>query len=421
MTLRKKISRFWNSLGPGLVTGAADNDPAAITTYAIAGAQFGFSMSWLLLWVLPFMISIQNMCARIGALSGCGLAGNIKKHYPAWILILAVGSIIIANTLTIGANVYGMAGAVNLLLPDVPIQFAAIAMAVVIMILVIVLRYRQIEMIFKWFAMSLLVYGAALILVQPDWFTLTWHLIIPTVIPSRAFVLTAFAVVGTTLSPYLYFWQASQEAEELKQDHPGIRVCKFRPVHRGMLSAISLDTRIGMITSNLISFFVMSLMASVIWNTGGATELATLRDAAVALEPFAGEYAYLLFTLGIISSGLLAIPVLAGSAAYALSEMMGWQASIDKPFNRARPFYLVMVGSVVISMVVPFLGISPVQAMFWSAIVMGLSAPLLIGLVVHMARNPEIVGPHRSSLPVHTLGVGALFFLLTGSLYVIFS
>jgi Mn2+/Fe2+ NRAMP family transporter len=188
-----------------------------------------------------------------------------------------------------------------------------------------------------------------------------------------------------------------------------------------MLGTIGLDTKIGMITSNFISFFVMSLLASVIWNTGHATELTSLRDAAAALEPFAGHYAYLLFTLGIISSGLLAIPVLAGSAAYALSEMMGWQASIDKPFNRARPFYLVMVGSVVVSMIVPFLGITPVQALLYSAIIMGISAPLLIGLVVHMAKNPNIIGPHKSSLPVHTLGLGALFFLLTGTLFVLFS
>ncbi len=421
MTLRDKLAQYWKNLGPGLVTGAADNDPSAIATYAIAGARFGFALSWLLLWILPFMIAIQNMCARIGALSGCGLAGNIRKHYPGWVLALAVGSIVIANTLNIGADMYGMAGAVNLLLPSVPIEAAAIAMSVIIMVMVIVLRYRQIEMFFKWFALSLFVYGIALVLVRPDWFTIAWRTLVPTVIPSRDFLLTAFAVLGTTLSPYLYFWQASQEAEELKLDRPHIRICKFRPVHHGMLAAIGLDTKFGMIASNLISFFIISLMASVIWNTGGTTEIASLRDAAVALEPFAGKYAFLLFTLGIISAGLLAIPVLAGSAAYALSEMMGWQASIDKPFNRVRPFYLVMVGAVVVGMIVPFLGITPVQALFWSAIAMGISSPLLIGLVVHMAKNPDIVGPHRSSLPVHTLGIGALFFLLTGTLFVLFS
>jgi NRAMP (natural resistance-associated macrophage protein)-like metal ion transporter len=421
MSWNSRLSRFWKNLGPGLVTGAADNDPSAITTYAIAGAHFGFALSWLLLWILPFMIAIQNMCARIGALSGCGLAGNMRKHYPAWLLAIAVGSIVVANTLNVGADIYGMAGAINLLIPGISIQVTAILMSIFIMTMVIVLRYRHIEMLFKWFSISLLVYGVALVLVRPDWLTLAWHVLIPTIVPTRAYLLTAFAVLGTTLSPYLYFWQASQEAEELRQDRPSIRVCKFRPVHRGMLGTIGLDTKIGMIASNLISFFILSLMASVVWTGTGGAELTTLRDAANALQPFAGRYAFLLFTLGIISSGLLAIPVLAGSAAYALSEMMGWPASIDKPFNRARPFYLVMVGSVVVSMVVPFLGITPVQALLWSAIIMGLSAPLLIGLVVHMAKNPDIVGPHKSSLPVHTLGLGALFFLLTGSLFVIFS
>jgi NRAMP (natural resistance-associated macrophage protein)-like metal ion transporter len=421
MTLKTKLLYYWKNLGPGLVTGAADNDPSAIATYATAGAQFGFALSWMLLWILPFMIAIQNMCARIGALSGCGLAGNIRKHYPAWLLFLAVGSILIANTLNIGADMYGMSAAVNLMVPFVPVQVAAVVMSVLIMAMVIFLRYRQIEMFFKWFALSLFVYGVALVLVRPDWLTIAWHMLIPTIIPSRAFLLTAFAVLGTTLSPYLYFWQASQEAEELKQDRPGIRVCKFRPVHKGMLGTIGMDTKVGMIASNFISFFILSLLASVIWNTGHATQLTTLREAAIALEPFAGQYAFHLFTLGIISSGLLAIPVLAGSAAYALSEMMGWPASIDKPFNRARPFYLVMVGSVIVSMIVPFVGITPVQALLWSAIIMGITAPLLIGLVVHMAKNPAIVGPHRSSIPVHTLGLGAMFFLLTGTLFVLFS
>lgn len=228
-------------------------------------------------------------------------------------------------------------------------------------------------------------------------------------------------MLGTTLSPYLYFWQASQEAEEIKLDRPRIRVCKFRPLGPGVLANLDLDTRIGMIASNLVSFFIVSLTASMIWATGSGTDIASLHDVAVALEPLAGRYSYYLFALGVISSGLLAIPVLAGSAAYALSEMMGWTASIDQPFHRARPFYLVMIGSVAVSLVVSFLGITPIQALFWSALVMGISSPFLIGLVAHMARNPNIVGPHQSTLPVHTLGVVAMFFLLTGTVFVIFS
>jgi Mn2+/Fe2+ NRAMP family transporter len=226
--------------------------------------------------------------------------------------------------------------------------------------------------------------------------------------------------LGTSLSPYLYFWHASQEAEEVHQQHPGYRVCRFRPLGRGALGQIDLDTKLGMISSNLISFFIVALMAQTIWRAG-AGDLTTLRQAAEALEPLAGQYAAVLFTLGIIGAGVLAIPVLAGSAAYALSEAMGWQASLDKPFSRARAFYLVMITAVVMSLVIPFTGITVVQALFWTAVINGLIAPVLLGLVVHMANNPNIVGTRTSSLPVHALGVGAMFLMLTGTLFVIFS
>jgi NRAMP (natural resistance-associated macrophage protein)-like metal ion transporter len=415
-----RLRKFWQSLGPGLITGAADNDPSGVTTYAIGGARFGYGLLWVLLWVLPFMIAIQNMCARIGALSGCGLAGNIRKHYPAWILVLAVFTIVITNTLNVGADIYGMAGAVNLLVPSIPVGVLAVGMSGFIIIVVMVLRYRQIEAIFKWFALSLFVYGVALVIVRPDWPSLVLHTLIPSFTPDRAFFLTAFAMLGTTLSPYLYFWQASQEAEELKQDHPNFRVCKFRPIRKGVLAQIEWETKIGMIASNLISLFIVSLTASMLWGAG-ARDVASLSDVALALEPIAGQYATLLFTLGLVGSGLLAIPVLAGSAAYALSEMMGWQASMDKPFNRARAFYLVMIGSVVVSMLVPFIGITPVQALFYAALIMGCSAPLLIGLVIHMANNKDIVGPHRSTPPVHALGVAGMFLLVAGTVFVIVS
>lgn len=419
MGIRARIGRFWRALGPGLITGAADNDPSGIATYSIAGARFGVSPLWLLLWVLPFMIAIQNMCARIGALSGCGLAGNMKRHYPAWLLGLVAVSLIGANTFNVGADIYGMAGALNLVIP-INIQLMAILMSGAIIILVITLRYRTIERIFKWFALSLFVYGVALVITRPDW----WHLIRNTLVPSfqldRTYIFTLFAMLGTTISPYLFFWQASQEAEDIRQDRPGLKVCKYRTVHPGILANISLDTRIGMTASNLISFFILSLTATTIFRAGGS-ELTTLRDAAAALQPLAGPYAFALFAIGIVGSGLLAIPVLAGSAAYVVSEVMGWPASLDKPFNRARQFYLVMVAAVAIGMLLPFVGISPVQALYWAAIINGMIAPLLIMLIVHMARNPKIVGPHRSAHHIHGLGVAALFVVLTGALFVILS
>lgn len=414
-----RLLRLWKKLGPGLITGAADNDPSGIATYSIAGARFGFVSLWTLLYLLPFMIAIQSMCARIGALSGCGLAGNIRRHYPAWLLLLAAASLVAANIFNIGADVYGMAGAVNLIFP-VGIQTMAIIMSLGIMALVIVLRYRQIEMIFKWLALSLLLYGAALIVVHPDWGTILLRLVVPTIHFDREYIILLFAILGTTISPYLFFWQASQEAEEIRQDRPNLKVCKYRTVKKGVLTNIDRDTRIGMTASNTVSFCILALAASTLF-IAGQGDIQTLQDAARALEPLAGPYAFWFFALGIIGSGLLAIPVLAGSAAYVVAEIMGWQASLDKPFNRARQFYIVMVAAVALGMLLPFIGITPVQALYLAALVNGLVAPLLVMLIIHMANNPAIVGEHRSSPLVHALGFATLFLLLTGSVFVVAS
>jgi NRAMP (natural resistance-associated macrophage protein)-like metal ion transporter len=411
-----KIKRFWESLGPGLITGAADNDPSGIATYSIAGARFGMAPLWLLLYMLPFMIAVQSMCARIGALSGCGLAANIKRHYAPWVLAIAAASLLAANIFNIGADIYGMAGALNLIIP-INIQLMAVVMAVIMIGLVIILRYRQIEKIFKWFALSLFVYGIALLFVHPNWPVILWHTIIPTFSSTRGYMLAVFAILGTTISPYLFFWQASEEAEEERRN---LRVCKYRMIQSSELRSIDRDTKIGMIASNVVSFCIISLTASTLFQAGTGN-IETLREAAQALAPLAGPHAFLFFALGIISSGLLAIPVLAGSAAYVVAELMGWPASLDKPFNRARQFYLVMVASVVIGMLLPFIGISPVQALLWSAVINGLVAPLLIVLIVHMSRNPKIVGPHTSSLPMYALGLGALMLMLTGTFFVIIS
>lgn len=417
--MRFHLKKIWASLGPGLITGAADDDGSGILTYSIAGARFGYASLWLLLYILPFMIAIQEMCGRIGALSGCGLAGNMKRYYPIWLLIPAAVALVGANVFNIGANIYGMAGGLNLLIP-LDIRLMAVIMTVAIVVLVITLRYRQIEAIFKWLALSLAVYVIALIVVKPDWLSMLWHTLIPTVRPDRELLVLTFAVMGATIAPYLFFWQASQEAEDLRQDRPHLKICKYRAVHPGILANIDRDTRIGMIVSNLVAFCIVGLTATVLYSAG-TRDIVSLRDAAEALRPLAGQYAFLLFAAGLIGSGLLAIPVLAGSAAYVVAELLGWQASLDKPFNRARQFYLVMMLSVALGMMLPFFGISPVQALYWSAIMNGLIAPFLIMLIIHMANNPAIVGPHRSRGIVHALGVATMFFMLAGSVFVIVS
>jgi NRAMP (natural resistance-associated macrophage protein)-like metal ion transporter len=411
-----KVRRLWRSLGPGVITGAADNDPAALTAYLIAGARTGNALLWVLLFILPFMITIQGMSARIGALSGCGLAGNIKQHYPKALLFLIACIIVFANIFNVGANIYGMAGALNLILP-ISVQMLAIAISLVVLILTVKLRYRQLVTIFKWIALSLFAYVFAFFMIDADWGVLIRSTIIPTFHSNREFIIVLFAVMGATLSPYLYFWQASEEAEDVRERRPRIKICKFRSVSKGRLEKMELDTKIGMLFSNVISFFVMALAAGTLFNAG-ASDVGTLREAASALRPLAGEYAYLLFTIGIIGSGLLAIPVLAGSAAYVLSELFSWDGSLDKPFFEAQEFYVAITGSIVVGLFIPFLGISPVQALFWTGILNGLICPILIFMIIHMANNPAIVGRNISRPHVNYVAYASFFMMLAGSFFV---
>ncbi|HTP56665.1 MAG TPA: divalent metal cation transporter [Candidatus Paceibacterota bacterium] len=414
MTLKK----LWKSLGPGLITGIADNDLSSIATYAIAGARFGYALLWVLLFTTPFMIAIQKMCARIGALSGCGLAGNMRRHYPMWILFLMAASILIANIVNIGADLYGMAEAARLVIPLGGTLVVA-GTSVVVLLLIIFLRYRQIEAVFKWLAISLGVYIIAAVAAHPDVLAVMRGLLIPA-LNTPGMGVVAFAVLGTTISPYLFFWQASQEAEETRLDNPAIRVCRFRPVKRGALDVISWDTRLGMTFSNLVSGFIIVLTGSVIYSSGGQN-LTQLSQIAATLGHIAGPYATWLFVIGLLSAGLLAVPVLAGSAAYVVSEIMGWKASIDKPLRAAPQFYTVMIAAVALSMVIPFLGYSPLQALLLAAIINGAIAPLLLMVIVHMAKNENIVGPHQSDPTTHWLAVTAILLLLVGTVYTIIS
>ena len=416
--MTKRLKKLWRGLGPGLVTGASGNDPSAIAVYSILGARFGLAPLWILPYSLPLMIAIQDMSSRIGALSGCGITGNIKRYYPLWILLPVALSIIIVNVLNVGANIYGMAGALNLVLP-VPVWVLAVVVSGGAMLMVVHMRYRTIVTIFKWFALSLFVYGIALIMTNPDWLSALRYLILPSFPGGTEFVLTAFAVMGTTISPYLFFWQASEEADEVQQARPHIRVCTFRPVPKATLQRQALDTRIGMIMSNTIAAFIVALAATTLFQAG-INDIETLREAASALEPLAGPAAIWLFMIGVVGSGILAIPILAGSAAYVAAETFGWNASLDKPYSKARKFYTVMLGAVALSIFMPFTGITPVQALFWIAVLNGVMTPPLILLITHMAQNPHIVGENITSRRVHAGSVAAFFVMLTGAFIVLF-
>lgn len=415
----KLLKKIWNSFGPGLITGASDDEPSAIATYSIAGAKFGYSMLWACIFTLPLMIAVQEMSARIGRLSNLGLAGNIKKHYPRWLLILIAILIVSVNTINVGADMAGMAQAVTLVTPFNE-KISAVAITFAILLLTILLPYKKIVTIFKWVALSLLSYVFASFTVNQDWPRILYHTLIPHPTFSKDYFLVLIAFFGTTISPYLFFWQANQEAEErvIEQCKPG-RICRLKPVTSGELKSMKIDTRVGMIFSNLITFFIITLTASTLFRAGNL-HIETLYDAAEALRPLAGNYAYLLFTVGIISSGFLAIPVLAGSAAYVIAEVSGWSEGLDRSFKKAKEFYCVLVASACIGLLIPLLGIHPVRALFFTSILYGIISPILIYIVIHMANNRRIVGRHINSRRANIAGYVTLAIMAFFSVFVFF-
>ncbi|MEK7124827.1 MAG: divalent metal cation transporter [Patescibacteria group bacterium] len=411
------LKKLWKTLGSGLVAGGSDNDASAILTYSISGARFGFSQLWSVVFILPVMVAVQEMSARIGALSGCGLAGNMKRHYPLWLLAFVAVIIVGVNIFNLGANIYGMAGALNLLLP-IRVEILAVIVSVMVLLMTVLLKYHHLVRVFKWVALSLGVYMLAFFAVDAPWRDILRHAFIPSVSLNKEFLLVLFAVVGTTLSPYLYFWQASEEADEIRQGNPRIQVCRFRTVPPKKLGAIEFDTAFGMIFSNVISFFVIALTGATLFSAGGSG-IETLRAAADALRPFLGDYAYLLFTAGIVGSGILAIPVLAGSAAYVLAEVFNWRGSLDHQFGEAREFYVVLILATAAGLTIPFLGIDPVRALFYTAVLNGFVAPLLILFIINMANNPKIVGSLVSRPIVNALAYLGFFIMTAGALFVL--
>lgn len=407
----QKIKKLWRVLGPGLITGASDDEPSAIATYSIAGAKYGYKTLWAALFSLPLMISIQEMSGRIGRISNRGLAGNMRMFYPRWLLIFIAILIVGANTINIGADMAGMAQATTLILP-MPEKVTALVATLFMLAMILILPYQKIFSIFKWLSLTLLAYVFATFTVHQNWLSILYHTLVPNLEFNKDFLLILVAFFGTTLSPYLYFWQANQEIEEkiIEQCKPG-RICRLKPVTEEELHTIKTDTKIGMGFSNLITFFIIILTASALFKTG-FTNIDTLKDAAEALKPLAGEYAYLLFTVGIISSGLLAIPVLAGSAAYVIAEVFGWSEGLNKPLNKAKQFYTVIVTSTVIGLMIPLLGFHPIKALFYTSIIYGLISPLLIFIVLHMANNKKIVGSHVNGRQANILGYTAFLLML---------
>ncbi|WP_296447031.1 NRAMP family divalent metal transporter [Rhodoferax sp. UBA5149] len=377
-------------LGPGLITGAADDDPSGIATYSQAGAQFGFNMLWTVLFTYPLMVGIQVVSARIGRVSGHGLATNMRRHYPAWLLYSVVGLLLIANTINIAADVSAMGEALKLIVGG-PGQLYAVAFGVVSLLLQVFIPYRRYVRILKWLTLALLAYVATVFVVHIPWSQVLVSALAPHMSWKSGYITTVVAVFGTTISPYLFFWQASQEVEDQLADpraHPLIRAPHQAPAN---LRRIKIDTYIGMGFSNLVAFFII-LTTAVTLNLHGITDIQTSAQAATALRPIAGEFAFMLFAAGIIGTGLLAIPVLAGSSAYAMAGAFKWKNSLERAPMRAKQFYGIIAISTLIGIALGFTSIDPIKALYWSAVINGVISVPIMAVMMLMAVRPEIMG-----------------------------
>jgi NRAMP (natural resistance-associated macrophage protein)-like metal ion transporter len=389
------IRRALAALGPGVITGAADDDPSGVATYSITGAQFGNQFLWTA-WVLwPLMASIQMMCAQIGLVTGQGLAGALRSKYPRWILAVAAAALFIANAINIGADLGGMADAAHLL-TSTPALAWVMVFGLGITLATIRFRYAIIANTLKWLALILVVYVIAAFDVHPKWNEVLHATIIPSVPHGRGAWATLVALLGTTISPYLFFWQASQEVEEEKA--AGQLTLRARQgATRTQLDDRKIDIGIGTFCSNLAMFFIIVTTASTL-HAHGQTNLQSSADVAAALKPLAGERAMLLYTMGIVGTGLLAIPTLAGSAAYAFAETFDWQQGIDEKLSHAKAFYAVVAVSIAVGATMGFVGINPVKALYWTAVINGLLAPfLMVGILAAASDNALMLG-QRSSL-----------------------
>ena len=389
------------------MTGASDDDPSGIATYSQAGAQFGLSTLWMALISTPLMIAIQEMCARIGLVANNGLAGVIKKDYPKSVLYLIVLVTFPAVILNIGADISAVGAVLNLLLPQIPATVFSVIFTILLTLALIKFSYKRIAKILKWLCLIMLSYFIVPFLVNPNWQTIIINTLLPVIRFDKNFILIIVALFGTTISPYLFFWQASAEAEERRHSS------KQLIVNKKIIRNMDLDIDAGMIFSNMIMFFVILTTGTVLF-TANITQIDTVQQAAIALRPLAGNASYLLFALGIIGSGLIAIPVLAGSLSYIYAEIKGSEEGLDKKFHEAKGFYTVLIISLLTGLAINFAGISPIKMLIYSAVLYGLTAPILILLILHISNNKSILGKYVNGRLSNILGI-LTFIVMTAA------
>ena len=393
---------LWKLLGPGLITGAADDDPSGIATYSQAGAQYGFGTLWTALITFPLMAAIQEMCARIGFVTSQGLTGILKTHYPRPVLWLMVVFSFPAIVLNIGADIAGMGAVANLIWPKIPATGFSLLFTGLLLLAIIWLPYKKVAATLKWLCAVLLVYLVVPFLVKTDWASVAHHTFIPQIQFNHDFVEVLVAILGTTISPYLFFWQATMEVEENKQSEKVLH--KAVVVDKRHIQDIGFDVDVGMFFSNIVMFFII-LTAGAVLFPAGIHQIDTVEQAAKALQPLAGPWAYYLFAIGVVGTGFLAIPVLSGSLSYIVSEAFGWQEGLDKKFHEAPAFYGVIIVTLLVGLGINYVGISPVQALIWSAILYGLTSPVIIAIVMHISNNKKVMQAYTNGFWSNLLGV----------------
>ena len=399
----EKIKKLFKKLGPGFITGASDDDPSGIAAYSQTGAMFGYSQLWTALFSFPFMTVIQEMCGRIGMVTGKGLAGVIRKHYARQVLTLSVFFLVAANTINIGADLGAMASSGQLIL-GLPFVILLIGITVLIIILEVFISYKTYARFLKYLTFALFAYIITALIIKQDWSKVLNATFVPSANFSKEYLMNIVAILGTTISPYLFFWQAGEEVEEevaeKKLYQMGAGVPRVTSID---IRKMRLDTAIGMFFSNLVMWFIILTTASTL-NFSGITSIQTANQAALALKPLAGDFAFLLFALGILGTGFLAVPILAGSASYAVTEAFGWKEGLYRKFSQARGFYGVIIAATLIGLLINLTPIEPFQMLYYAAVFNGICAPPLLLLIMLIGNNEKIMGQHTNSKISNILG-----------------
>jgi NRAMP (natural resistance-associated macrophage protein)-like metal ion transporter len=412
-TLTARIKKYLSILGPGLITGASDDDPSGIATYSQAGAGFGFATLWTAIITFPLMSAVQEMCARIGLVTKEGLTGTLKKRYPKSILYLMAVFSFPAITLNIGADIQGMGAVANLLIPHIPSFAFSVIFTGLLIFFIIKFPYQKLSFILKWLCLSLFLYMIVPFLVHADWLAVMKSTFIPTIHFNKNFFEILVAILGTTISPYLFFWQATMESEDIKHSK------KIVIMNKRILNDMKMDIDFGMLFSNLVMFFIILTTGAVLYKAG-IRQIDTVGQAAKALEPLTGKFTYLLFAVGVIGTGFLAIPVLAGSLSYILAETFNWKEGLDKKFHEAKGFYITLIISLLVGLSMDFLGISPIQALIYTAVLYGLTAPIMIAIIMHIGNNKKIMGKYTNKQLSNVLGTITLILMSVAAIALIY-